>query len=200
LRGPTGFQGPTGNQGPVGTVGPAPDWQLQGNWSSNVAVVVGDIYVYQGESWYANNSGLIGTPSNNSDWTRLVQKGGTGPTGPAGREIGNYYTASFTRSTTPLTDGPTIPISLTSSNSAIFTVTLGGNRTLQNPTFLPTGTDVKYFSIIVTQDATGGRTLGYDTLYNIGDVDTDLNYGSNSRSHLYFMASDNLIELLGKRI
>ena len=65
---------------------------------------------------------------------------------------------------------------------------------------MPTGTDVKYFGIIVTQDATGGRTLAYDTQYNTGDIDTDLNYTSNARTHLYFMASSGLIELIGKRL
>ena len=76
---------------------------------------------------------------------------------------------------------------------------MGGNRTLQNPTNMPTGTDVKYFGIIVTQDGTGGRTLAYDTIYNTGDIDTDLNFATASRTHLYFMASNNLVELIGKR-
>lgn len=124
--------------------------------------------------------------------------GNAGPTGSSGT-VGTYVTSSFTRSTTTLTDAATIAISLTSSNSSMYTVTLGGNRTLQNPTFMPTGTDIKYFGIIVTQDATGGRTLAYDTQYNTGDIDTDLNYASNARTHLYFMASSGLIELIGKR-
>jgi hypothetical protein len=143
----------------------------------------GQIYVL-----YANGStGPLGGP------------GFTGPTGPAGSGGGGGGTGIALLPTSTLTDGSTIAISLTSSNSSIFTVTLSGNRTLQNPTFMPTGTDIKYFGIIVTQDATGGRTLAYDTIYNTGDIDTDLNYATASRTHLYFMASNNLVELIGKR-
>jgi len=32
-----------------------------------------------------------------------------------------------------------------------------------------------------------------------GDIDTDLNYTANARTHLYFMASTGLVELIGKR-
>jgi hypothetical protein len=134
---------------------------------------------------------LAWDPSNRRVRLRSVT-GGTGT-------IPTYVTSSYTRSTTPLTDAATISISLTSSNSSLFTVTLGGNRTLQNPTNMPTGSDVKYFGIVVTQDSTGGRTLAYDTIYNTGDIDTDLNYATASRTHLYFMASNNLVELIGKR-
>jgi hypothetical protein len=74
---------------------------------------------------------------------------------------------------------------------------------MSNPTFMPTDNKVKYFSVIVTQDGTGGRTLNYSTQYNTGDIDTDLNYTPNARTHLYFMASDiggGLVELIGKRL
>jgi hypothetical protein len=125
--------------------------------------------------------------------------GPQGPTGPAGSGGGGGGTGITLLPTSILTDGVTIPMSLTSSNTPIFSVTLAGNRTLENPTNMPTGTDIKYFGIIVTQDSTGGRTLAYDTIYNTGDIDTDLNYATASRTHLYFMASNNLVELIGKR-
>jgi hypothetical protein len=125
--------------------------------------------------------------------------GPQGPTGPAGSGGGGGGTGITLLPTSILTDGVTIPISLTSSNTPIFSVTLAGNRTLENPSNMPTGTDVKYFGVIVTQDATGSRTLSYDTQYNTGDIDTDLNYTANSRTHLYFMASTGLVELIGKR-
>ena len=128
-----------------------------------------------------------------------ISGGPQGPAGPAGSGGGAGTTGITLLPTTVLTDAATISISLTSSNSSIFTLTLGGDRTLQNPTFMPTGTDIKYFGIIVTQDGTGGRTLAYDTIYNTGDIDTDLNYTASSRTHLYFMASNNLVELIGKR-
>ena len=127
-------------------------------------------------------------------------QGPIGPQGPTGSGGGGAGSTGITLlPTSVLTDSATISISLTSSNSSVFTVTLGGNRTLENPTNMPTGTDVKYFGVIVTQDATGSRTLSYDTQYNTGDIDTDLNYATASRTHLYFMASNNLVELIGKR-
>jgi len=62
---------------------------------------------------------------------------------------------------TTLTDGATItPDFATSCN---FTVTLGGNRTLANPTGLVAG---QSGSIFIVQDATGGRTLAYGTQYD----------------------------------
>jgi hypothetical protein len=164
---------------------------------------LGEIFTYDGQTWYNDSGSATGTPSVANGWSLLADKGSTGPQGPAGSGGGGgsgvYVTSSSTRSTTALVDGANISISLTSSNSAIFTVTLGGNRTLSNPTDMPTGTDIKYFGIIVTQDNTGGRTLAYDTQYDTGDIDTDLNYATASRTHLYFMASSGLVELIGKR-
>jgi len=43
-----------------------------------------------------------------------------------------------------------------------FTVTLGGNRTLANPTNLVAG---QSGVIIINQDGTGGRTLAYGSYY-----------------------------------
>jgi hypothetical protein len=167
--GATGPQGPQGFQGNQGNTGP------QG---------------FQGVTGPQGTNGTIGVTG---------PQGFQGTTGPAGSGGGGGGTGIAPLPTSTLTDGTTIPISLTSSNTPIFSVTLSGNRTLQNPTNMPTGTDVKYFGVIVTQDATGSRTLSYDTQYNTGDIDTDLNYIANSRTHLYFMASTGLVELIGKR-
>lgn len=94
-----------------------------------------------------------------------------------------------------LTDAANIAVNL--ANGKHFSVTLGGNRTLQNPTNLPAGTDCKPFVVIVTQDATGGRTLAFDTLYNTRAVDTDINYGPNERTYLTFMARNAYVDLVG---
>jgi hypothetical protein len=59
-----------------------------------------------------------------------------------------------------LTDGGTISTDASLSN--IFRVTLGGNRTLANPTNL---TDGMVLNWIIKQDSTGGRTLAYDTKF-----------------------------------
>lgn len=59
-----------------------------------------------------------------------------------------------------MTDGVTITPDASQSN--VFTVTLGGNRTLANPTAVIAGQTLIF---IITQDATGSRTLAYGTNY-----------------------------------
>jgi hypothetical protein len=59
---------------------------------------------------------------------------------------------------TTLTDAATIAVDM--SASCNFTVTLGGSRTLGNPTGMVTG---QTGSIFVVQDATGSRTLAYSS-------------------------------------
>jgi hypothetical protein len=70
------------------------------------------------------------------------------------------YTAAQGTAQVALTDGATISVDAALSNS--FTVTLGGNRTLANPTNTVAG-----FTYVfrIVQDATGGRTLAYGTNY-----------------------------------
>ena len=55
-----------------------------------------------------------------------------------------------------LTDGATITPDFSLGNN--FSVTLGGNRTLANPTNLTAG---QHGVIVITQDGTGSRTLAY---------------------------------------
>ena len=59
-----------------------------------------------------------------------------------------------------LTDGATITPDFGANQN--FTVTLGGNRTLANPTNIVAG---QTGSIFVVQDATGGRTLSYGSYF-----------------------------------
>lgn len=69
-------------------------------------------------------------------------------------------TQSFTKAQrgaiTALTDGATITPDFAAANN--FSVTLGGNRTLANPTNLTAG---QHGCIVITQDGTGSRTLAY---------------------------------------
>jgi hypothetical protein len=62
-----------------------------------------------------------------------------------------------------LTDGATITPDFAVANN--FSVTLGGNRTLANPTNLTAG---QSGVIIINQDGTGSRTLAYGTDYDFG--------------------------------
>ena len=71
------------------------------------------------------------------------------------------YTAAQRGEITTLTDGANISVDLAASNN--FTVTLGDNRTLDNPTNIVAG---QSGSIFIVQDATGSRTLAYGTYYD----------------------------------
>lgn len=62
---------------------------------------------------------------------------------------------------TTLTDGATITPDF--SDSCNFTVTLGGNRTLANPSNLVAG---QSGSIFIVQDATGSRTLAWGSYWD----------------------------------
>jgi hypothetical protein len=68
----------------------------------------------------------------------------------------NTFTKAQRGGVTALTDGATITADFAVSNN--FSVTLGGNRTLANPTNQTAG---QSGAITITQDATGSRTLAY---------------------------------------
>lgn len=78
----------------------------------------------------------------------------------AGLDRAQTFTANQTVGTVTLVDGTNIPVDASLGNT--FEVTLGGNRTLDNPTNLVDGQTL-IFRII--QDATGSRTLAYGTAY-----------------------------------
>lgn len=71
------------------------------------------------------------------------------------------FTAGQRGEVTALTDGTSISIDLADSNN--FSVTLGGNRTLANPSNIVAG---QSGSIFITQDGTGSRTLAYGSYYD----------------------------------
>ena len=66
------------------------------------------------------------------------------------------FTAAQRGAITALTDGATITPDFAAGNN--YSVTLGGNRTLANPTNLTAG---QSGVIIVSQDSTGSRTLAF---------------------------------------
>lgn len=75
-----------------------------------------------------------------------------------------------------LTDGATITPDFAAGNN--FSVTLGGNRTLANPTNLTAG---QSGSIFITQDGTGSRALAYGSQYDfIGGTAPTLSTAANS--------------------
>jgi hypothetical protein len=71
-------------------------------------------------------------------------------------DVAQSFTAAQRGSVSALTDGATITPDFALANN--FSVTLGGNRTLANPSNLTAG---QHGVIVITQDGTGSRTLAY---------------------------------------
>jgi hypothetical protein len=79
----------------------------------------------------------------------------------AGLSVAQSYTAQQRGAISALTDGATITPDFSLANN--FSVTLGGNRTLANPTNLTAGASG---CIWITQDGTGSRTLAYGSQWD----------------------------------
>ena len=88
--------------------------------------------------------------------TAAVSSGGGASTSAA-----NTWTAGQRGEITTLSDGATITPDFNDSNN--YTVTLGGNRTLANPTNITAG---QSGSIFILQDGTGSRTLAWGTAWD----------------------------------
>jgi len=71
------------------------------------------------------------------------------------------FTAQQRGAISALTDGATITPDFSLANN--FSVTLGGNRTLANPTSLTAGASG---AIFISQDGTGSRTLAFDSYWS----------------------------------
>jgi len=100
------------------------------------------------------------------------------------------FTAAQRGSIVALTDGATITPDFAAGNN--FSVTLGGNRTLANPTNLTAG---QSGAITITQDGTGGRTLAFGSNWKFpGGTAPSLTTGANSVDVLaYYVESSSRI-------
>lgn len=76
-------------------------------------------------------------------------------------DVAQSFTAAQRGSVSALTDGSTITPDFAVANN--FSVTLGGNRTLANPTNLVAG---QSGVIKISQDATGSRTLAFGSYWD----------------------------------
>jgi hypothetical protein len=85
-------------------------------------------------------------------------------TTPAYMFLGTWFGTQRVAPVT-LTDGASIAVDASLGNN--FKVTLGGNRTLANPTNLLDGMVLNF---VIKQDGTGGRALTFDTKYDFGDA------------------------------
>ena len=134
-----------------------------------------ELKVYNGSSWQVaavSAAGLLAASSNLSDVasaatsrTNLGVAIGSDvqafDTDTAKTDVAQTYTAGQRGEITALSDGATITPDMADSNN--FSVTLGGNRTLANPSNLTAGQSGSFF---ITQDGTGSRTLAYGSQYD----------------------------------
>jgi hypothetical protein len=123
----------------------------------------------------------------------LARSGGTMTgtiTFAAGQTISGYaalatvqsFTAAQRGAITTLTDGATITPDFAAANN--YTVTLGGNRTLANPSNLTAG---QSGVIYIVQDGTGSRTLAYGSQYDFeGGTAPTLSTAANSVDALVY--------------
>jgi hypothetical protein len=96
-----------------------------------------------------------------------------------------------------LTDAATILVDASQGDN--FRVTLGGNRTLDNPSNLSDGQVLNYR---ILQDATGGRTLAYASKYKFpGGTAPVLSTAANAKDFMscqYDATADTLFCVLNK--
>ena len=83
------------------------------------------------------------------------------PSGGVSLSVANTWTAGQRGEITTLTDGATITPDLADSNN--YVVTLGGNRTIANPTNIVAG---QSGSIFIIQDGTGSRTVTWGSYWD----------------------------------
>jgi len=105
-------------------------------------------------------------------------------------KAGDIFTGAITTAVVTLTDASTISVNALLGNQ--FTVTLGGNRTLENPSGAVNG---QLLLFIIRQDGTGGRTLAFDTKFRFGNEipNAIIAKGANKTTHIgvrYHSADD----------
>jgi len=102
--------------------------------------------------FFRSSSGVIGVSSNASSKTMALL------------ESVQTFTAAQRAAITTLTDSATITPDFAANNN--FTVTLGGNRTIANPTNIVAG---QSGSIFVLQDGTGSRTASWGSFWDFSN-------------------------------
>lgn len=115
--------------------------------------------------------------------TALLTTTGKLRLGSSGTPVGGLEVATgdLVLLTSALTDQATIATDASLGN--IFTVTLGGNRTMGAPTNPHTGESITYQ---ITQDGTGGRTLAWNAVFKQAWSDTGNTLGKSSSISFWY--------------
>lgn len=111
-------------------------------------------------SYNASTGVLTLTFSDSTTFDTGDLRGADGADGDVLLNNANVFTKAQRVATIALTDGATINVDASLSN--VFSVTLGGNRTISNPTNLGAGQTIIFK---IKQDATGTRTLTWGSAY-----------------------------------
>lgn len=174
-------QGGTGASTLTGYVKGAGTSALTASATVPFSEVTGTVPVNQGGTGVGTLTGYVkgnGTsaftasatiPLSDTTGTLAVANGGTGQTTAA---LGRV---ALNRGVTTLTDAGTISTDCAVDN--VFTVTLGGNRTLGAPTNAVAGATYLW---IINQDGTGSRTLAFNAAFKFpGGIAPTLSTGAN---------------------
>lgn len=128
-----------------------------GTFTGAVTVGTGGSLVFEGSTADANELTLaVVDPT--ADRTITLPDA---TTTMAGLAVAQTFTKAQRGTITTLTDGATITPDFSASNN--FSVTLGGNRTLANPSNIVAGQSGVIF---ISQDGTGSRTLSYGSYWD----------------------------------
>ena len=122
---------------------------------SNLNSSVSDIQ--EGEICYATDQDKLYVKEGSS----LVSTQATVDPDTAVTDVAQTFTAAQRGTITTLTDGATVTPDFAASNN--YTLTLGGNRTIANPTNLTAG---QSGSIFLVQDGTGSRTASWGSYWD----------------------------------
>lgn len=150
---------------------------VEGSTLENASVASGADYPSNpntGELFYKTGVDVGLKVYDGASWTAVGSGGGGG--GGVELDESNTYTAAQIVAPVTLTSGATVNMDASLSNN--FRLVLGTNATLANPTNLVNG---QVFNVLIIQDATGGRTLGYGNKFKfVGGVAPSLSTAANA--------------------
>ena len=157
------------------------------------------IQLKRGTSAPSAGSFAVGEPAWDATNGRLYVKntaGSMGEINPASNAVtdaAQSFTKAQRGSIVTLTDGATVTPDFSLGNN--FTLTLGGNRTLANPTNLTAG---QSGVILVLQDGTGSRTLSFGNYWKFpgGTAPTLTTTASAVDLLVYFVESSSRISAI----